>query len=357
MIPRRVCGLLTVCVLTAVSCGRPENKTEGAPQAASTNRLAAVGQAIGAAEKLLTADPATPLVTVNERTLTVDDARRMVDNRLQGEAGRFSPEGLQKRRAVGLLSMIEQFVTRSLLLDEAARRGVAPTEEEIKAAMAKVQSKLPDGMTVEEFMRKSTMGEAWMRRELIEGLTVEKLISQAVPRTQTVDAQELEAFLAGDPAARVPPTATLRHIMLRKNAADDDAAVSAKKAKIGQIRSRILEGMDFVTMAGRFSEDKDSAANGGLLGTFSPTQFGRERALEAAAFSQPTGQVGEVVETSAGYHIVRVESRSESRPLPRARAENVLKARKDRAAYEAFVKSLREKATVKFGEGVPALDL
>ena len=78
----------------------------------------------------------------------------------------------------------------------------------------------------------------------------------------------------------------------------------AAKEKIEKVRKELLEGGDFAKLAQEYS-DCPSKANGGSLG-----EFGRGRMVpefEKAAFEQKVGEIGEIVETDFGYHVVKVE--------------------------------------------------
>lgn len=80
-----------------------------------------------------------------------------------------------------------------------------------------------------------------------------------------------------------------------------------------RIATAVLEkargGADFAELAKASSEDQGSASRGGDLGC-----FGRGRMVpefENAAFSLDPGQISDLVQTSFGFHVIRVQSRRE----------------------------------------------
>lgn len=78
--------------------------------------------------------------------------------------------------------------------------------------------------------------------------------------------------------------------------------------KISELRSRILKGESFEVLARLYSEDPGSQKKGGELGLFSRGQMYPE--FEGAAFSMKNpGDVSEVVETPAGYHVLQLIER------------------------------------------------
>jgi parvulin-like peptidyl-prolyl isomerase len=90
------------------------------------------------------------------------------------------------------------------------------------------------------------------------------------------------------------------------------------------VLQRLEAGEDFAALAAEFSTDTSNKDNGGDLGWFSRGDMVAE--FEAAAFSQPVGEVGQPVQTSFGVHLIEVLERGE-RPLD----PDALAARKQEA--------------------------
>lgn len=82
------------------------------------------------------------------------------------------------------------------------------------------------------------------------------------------------------------------------------------QAKADELRTRLVAGEDFATIARAESKDPQSAARGGELGCdiTRATQFVPEFLL--AIFAQPVGEVGQPVKTQFGFHLIKVESRA-----------------------------------------------
>jgi parvulin-like peptidyl-prolyl isomerase len=90
-------------------------------------------------------------------------------------------------------------------------------------------------------------------------------------------------------------------------------------ALANELRNRILAGEDFAALAGAYSDDTGSGANGGDLGW-----FGKGRMVapfEEAAFSRPVGEVSEPVETDFGYHLIEVIEKDPARAKDEAQLQ------------------------------------
>jgi parvulin-like peptidyl-prolyl isomerase len=90
------------------------------------------------------------------------------------------------------------------------------------------------------------------------------------------------------------------------------------------------------------------AANGGLMGEFSRGQLPAE--LEAAAFALAAGETGDVVSTSLGHHVLRVDARTAAQAPDleesRHRIRTLLFAQKQERSEREFIAGLLARAKV-----------
>lgn len=102
----------------------------------------------------------------------------------------------------------------------------------------------------------------------------------------------------------------------------------------------VKDGSDFAKNAKEFSIDTGSAQSGGDLGWFGRGVMVPE--FEDAAFSQPIGEIGEPVKTSFGYHIIQVLDRQEL-PLTPTQLEQ-----KRQKAFDDWLAKAKEEATIDY---------
>ena len=90
----------------------------------------------------------------------------------------------------------------------------------------------------------------------------------------------------------------------------EQAEIDNVKRRLNEYRERILREGNFNTMAIMYSEDPGSARRGGELGFYGRGELFPE--FEATAFSLRPGEISEVIETEAGFHILQlIERRGE----------------------------------------------
>lgn len=100
----------------------------------------------------------------------------------------------------------------------------------------------------------------------------------------------------------------------------------------------LQQGLDFAQLARTTSKDTGSGANGGDLGWFGKGAM--VAPFDEAAFSQEIGEIGQPVKSDFGYHIIQVLAREEL-PVTQAQIEQ-----KKEAAFNEWLTAAREEATV-----------
>ncbi|WP_160647622.1 peptidylprolyl isomerase [Chengkuizengella marina] len=122
---------------------------------------------------------------------------------------------------------------------------------------------------------------------------------------------EYDRILAESPAELVAQ-ATVSHILVKTNDPNtgEETRTEEEALKIvDEINAKLDAGEDFGALAKEYSEDEGSKNNGGTYENANINNWVEEFKLAAA--EQPIGEIGEPVKTVYGYHIIRVEDRTE----------------------------------------------
>lgn len=133
----------------------------------------------------------------------------------------------------------------------------------------------------------------------------------------------------------LPPIYSLSHIMVSLKANEDRRAEARSRAEA--LLERVRNGEDFVELAQNHSEDPGSGPRGGDLGFFGRGDM--VAPVEEAAYALSPGEIGEVVESEFGYHVLKLEEKQGER----IRARHILIALQPSesdaaAAYQEAVK-------------------
>ncbi|MBO5906688.1 MAG: peptidylprolyl isomerase [Clostridia bacterium] len=168
---------------------------------------------------------------------------------------------------------------------------------------------------------------AKVKDDLLTSYATEKVISQI--RISDKDAEEYyennkEKFKSGE-------TANANHILV-------DSEELAK-----EILEKINSGATTFEAAATEYSSCPSKENGGSLGDFGRGQMVPE--FDSAVFAMSVGKISGPVKTQFGYHLIRLNSKSDSSVMPFAQIsediKNALLVEKQRAAYDSKINQLK----------------
>lgn len=114
---------------------------------------------------------------------------------------------------------------------------------------------------------------------------------------------------------RTPEQVKVSHILIKTPLPGPDGKVDDKGVTIAQNRAadllkQIKGGAKFEDLARKYSEDPGSGKEGGSLGWIGKGRTVPE--FEKTAFSLPKGQMSDLVKSSYGFHIIRVDDKQEA---------------------------------------------
>jgi len=98
------------------------------------------------------------------------------------------------------------------------------------------------------------------------------------------------------------------HIMVRSEEGDPQDVQESSKKRIDEVYQKLEDGEDFSELAKKYSDDRSSAAKGGMLPPFGAGKMVAE--FEEAAFSiQNPGEIAGPVKSPYGWHIIKLIER------------------------------------------------
>jgi len=307
--------------------------------------VALVGAGCGQREDAAATGAESEIVaSVNGKVLTKAEVDKLVDMQIATMRGRVPDEQLEEGRDRLAFAAADQFVVKTLLLEEAERQGIAAPQDEIDASVERIKGNLPEGQTLESLVAQNPRGEAGLIEDITVGMKINKLLEQELEERLAVSDDEVSGFMSEN-AERLkrPERVRASHILLKADAGDDDAAKAAKKEKLEGIRKQILDGADFGALAKEESACP-SGQKGGDLDFF--TRGRMAKPFEDAAFSQELNAVGPVIETQFGYHIVKVTDKQAEGMATQDEVRDMLKRRKRDTVIREYIQSLREGADI-----------
>ncbi|MDQ2962815.1 MAG: peptidyl-prolyl cis-trans isomerase, partial [Pseudomonadota bacterium] len=130
-----------------------------------------------------------------------------------------------------------------------------------------------------------------------------------------------ETYLLNKEKYRRPEQISASHILFDPARRGNDAALALAK----ETRAKLLAGANFATVAAEVSDDPTAKTNAGELGWFGSNKM--DPAFTKAAFAlKNAGDISEPVQSSFGWHIIRLDGRRPPQDLPWEQARKVILA-------------------------------
>lgn len=197
----------------------------------------------------------------------------------QGESPQEpSPEQADLAR----LELLRQMIDEEILQQRAAKLNVVASDEDVNAALT--EKKLP--FTQEEFDKQLKQHNETLedfKDELRRSLTQSKLLNKEIDSKINITDAEISNFYAAHKAEwnYIEPRYNLARIAVTDAPSPQPANLQNNKAsspadaksKIQALYQKLENGEDFGAVAMNFSEDKDTASNGGDMGFVTESQL------------------------------------------------------------------------------------
>lgn len=295
-------------------------------------------------------DPATPAPLPDGVVARVGDREIQQADYLQ-----FLYQRLGKRP-------LEDYIADLLVEQEARAYGLelAPAHLEELLAEREQQDRQAAGDTgFLERLRNEGKDLAMYRAVLGAELRRDYLTGELVRATRVVTDERLQqeferAYGPGGTKLRVRHVLVMPNVLraerLRAGAKPTEIDLDALKVEArelaGRARARIAGGEPFAAVAAELSHDRVTKEQGGELQDYNGRLYGPS--FLAAVEALPPGELSEVLETGAGFHVVELLDRSTTR-LEDVRAELsrlILEAEPNWQERSALIQALRARAQV-----------
>ncbi|MBF0170825.1 MAG: peptidylprolyl isomerase [Nitrospinae bacterium] len=305
-----------------------------------------MGPTIDAAgiEKLI-ADTPDVIATVDGAPVSAAEYRRA----LKGLAANVAQQGsgVPEQAFENIRKNIaDTMVTNVLLLGEAKAAGLAADPAEVESHLAQMKGQFPDEAAFTAALAEQGLTEADFRADMLDKMTVRKLIDKEILGKIVVDDAKAKEFYDANKAQFARgESVKASHILIRPTAEGDEKADADAKARAEAVVAELAGGADFAAVAKAKSEDPGSAATGGELGVFPRGRMVKE--FDEATFAAEPGKVVGPVKTQFGYHIIKVAEKIPAGEVPfeEAKGQIAKKLQMEEAqkAFTTYLDSLKSR--------------
>ena len=305
-----------------------------------------------------TSTPANVAASVNSQPITYAD----IDKQFQLQFVDAQSRPADDQMTIQKMEILRSLIDNEIMLQRAVKLSLMATDADVDAKFAELKS----GYTEQEFQkqldaRKMTVAD--LKAQVRRDLSVQKIINKEITSQISISDSEIaefyksnkEAFNLAEPQihlAQIVVTSTADSNV--RNLKNDDAKTDEQaKNKVQALDPRLRQGEDFAMLAQNFSEDPNSAANGGDLGFIPQSaldQAGPE--VRALILQLQPGQITRPVASQGSYRIFKIMSkepagqRELNDPKVQQRIRETLLNRKDQLLKAAYYEVARNEAKV-----------
>ncbi len=281
------------------------------------------------------------LAEVNDDVITQDDLNKFfLPLKIQLEA-QYEGDNLNERLSQAKEDLLKKMIEDKLLLQEAEEIGLAVSDEEVAQRLDYIKRDFSSEEDFIEKLEKSNMDIEDLKQRYKEQILIDKLINVKVKSKVKVTPKEVtEYYNEHKEDFKKKPEVEVRQIFIPK---EDEEALE----KIKMIKSLLNGENQFKDVASKFSQGPN-ADEGGLIGLVSKGALIPE--IDGVVFNLDAGEISDIVTTSLGYHIFKVDrklSSSDSDPMEvRGKVRNIIFKNKAHLAFQEYLDNLRKKSYV-----------
>ena len=220
------------------------------------------------------------------------------------------------------LDLLGNLITNRILLQRAEKAGLTAVDADVDTELNKMRAPF----TKEEFDkqlsdRHMTLDD--LKTQIRQRLTVDKLINKEITSHVTITDADVANFYNANKASfnLKEPQVHMAQILVTPNPDPNVHNLKNSKArneveaksKIEDLAARLQRGEDFALLAQNYSEDPNSAPNGGDMGFITESTLERANPeLRNMVMALPPNGYSKIIHTQDGYRILKVFSKEPS---------------------------------------------
>ncbi len=237
---------------------------------------------------------------VNDDAISVFDLVQRIKLVIFSSGLPNTPEVMQKIGPQVLRALIDE----KLRLQEAKRQKITVSDDELKAALARIErgNRIPPG-TLESYLRSRGIDPETVIEQVRAQIAWSKLVALRHKSEIKVSEDEVDAELKRIEASRGSIEYRIAEIFLAVESEDQEQRVLADAV---QLVAQLRAGADFAALARQFSVGA-TADQGGDLGWVSKEQLSDQ--VAAAIAKLKPGEISDPVRGNGGYEILRLIDR------------------------------------------------
>lgn len=290
------------------------------------------------------------IAVINEEAITQSELDIFLRPLYEDLRKEYEGEELMRQLNEVRLKLLNQMIEDRLVSQEAKTRGITVDESEIDELVREFKVRFPSEQEFEKTIASQGMALSELREMYRRQQSIRKLHDMEIRSQVVVSPREVEEYYKNHSSEfSEEEKIKIRSITIRKTeeAAGKGILDEAAKQKIDSIEKRIRAGEAFEALAQEFSED-NHAQEGGMAGWVKRGEM--LASIDESLFELKAGAISPVLETSAGYHLFKIEEKKtgELPPLEEVRMKihHLLFRQKAEKRFKEWMEELKARAYI-----------
>ncbi|HEX3660017.1 MAG TPA: SurA N-terminal domain-containing protein [Acidobacteriaceae bacterium] len=330
-------------------------------------KVAVLGAALVILGGCQRAHDANTLATVNGKPIE----RSEVDTLFQNNLGDSHQQPSKVQADIMRLNILRQLIDEEIVMQRAGKQNLVATDEEVNDRLNEIKAPF----TKEEFQKRldsQHMTLEDLKREIRRNRTEEKLFNKEITSRINITDADITTYYNDHKAdfnliepryhlAQIVVTAQPMPSQQVGNLQNSKAMNEAEaRRKIETLHNRLESGDDFGALAMNFSENPNTAGNGGDMGFVADSQLRQDPTVYAAITKLKPGQITDILPVFAspgskqpvGYQIFKLIDREAAgqRELNDPRVQQAVRQQlrdsREQLLKNAYLEMLRDQARV-----------
>jgi peptidyl-prolyl cis-trans isomerase SurA len=286
------------------------------------------------------------VASVNDEAVTLSELQEEGQPVIRKIFQDFIGSERERRAEEAQKRLLDDLIDRRLMYQVAKREGLLASQAEVQGAIdeLKKNNNITDDAQFRAAIKAEGLTLEQVRRSIGERLSIGRLLSRQIRSTILLNEDELVKYYESHPDQfQRTGESRIRHLLVAVTPERDAARA---KARAEEALGKIRVGTSFSTVAVEYSD----APAGGDAEFLTVHKGDLAPEIEAAAFSNPAGWLGEPIRTDAGWHLVQVvEVRAEGR-APFAEVRDAIRDQLLQEKFDAkrkeWLAGLRERSSI-----------
>jgi len=202
----------------------------------------------------------------------------------------------------GYRQITKELIQKNLMLQASANETIS--KEEVMAEVDFLRSNFANDKEFKSYLKSSELTLKSLKKGIEEELKIKKWMTPKLNTTPISEKDALKFYEENKTDFEKPETVRASHIFFMADQGATEEISKTKKQEADKAYQRAKDGENFENLVAELSEDPNKTENQGDVGFFSKESIIPEFA--AAVFNQNVGEVGEPIQSTFGWHVVKI---------------------------------------------------